>query len=302
MELRQLEQFVAVAEERHFARAAVRCEVPPSTLSTSIKELETELGVALFRRTARSVAASEAGRAFLAYARNGLAAAAAARAAVDDDRALLDGSITIGGIPTLGLVDQPGLLRDLRADHPALSIYYTRDTSSALVDGVRAGRLDVAFVSLPDPPPTDLPGSEGAHGPATTAGHPPQPRAKQDAGRPADLADEAFVASEPGSRGQQYIDRIFDQARKPRNVPYEVNDVATMLDFVEAGLGIALIPAALADGRRELHLLAVDDESFTWTMAAIAPSKDQISPAARTLLDLLAERSRATDEPARAEV
>ena len=287
MELRQLEQFVAVAEERHFARAAARCAVLPSSLSTSIKALETELGVALFRRTTRSVAVSEAGRAFLVHARNCLAEASAARAAVDNVRVLLNGSITVGGIPTPGLVDQPGLLKYLRAEHPALSIYYTRDTSSALIDGVRAGRLDVAFVSLPDPPPADLTVVEVANGPVMVVCHRDHELVDQKSVRPADLVDEAFVASQPGSRGHQYIDRIFDLARRPRNVPYEVNDVATMLDFVEAGLGVALVPAELAADRHDLHLLAIDDGSFTWTMAAIAPPKEQISPAAHALLDRL---------------
>jgi len=84
MELRQLEQFVAVAEERQFTRAANRCSIAQSALSTSIRSLENELGAPLFLRTTRRVTLTEAGQALLTEARRTLTAAETARTAVHD--------------------------------------------------------------------------------------------------------------------------------------------------------------------------------------------------------------------------
>src|SRR6266851_3878155 len=82
MELRQLEHSVAVAEEGHFTRAASRCHISQSALSTSIRSLERELGSPLFVRTTRTVALTDAGRVLLDEARRTLAAAASARESV----------------------------------------------------------------------------------------------------------------------------------------------------------------------------------------------------------------------------
>ena len=138
MELRQLEQFVAVAEERHFGRAAVRCNVVTSVVSTSVRALEDELGAPLLRRTTRSVALTEAGAGFLVEARRCLAAASAARDAVAGVRDLLTGSLRLGGVPTFDILDQPAVLNRLRTQYPGLNIRYTRGTSTALLDAVRA--------------------------------------------------------------------------------------------------------------------------------------------------------------------
>lgn len=287
MELRQLEQFVAVAEERHFARAAARCNVVPSALSTSVRGLERELGAPLLRRTTRTVSLTEAGAVFLAEARRCLTAAAAARAAVGDFRHLLSGSLRVGGIPTFALLDQPALLNRIHQEHPGLNIRYTRGTSTALLEGVRAGHLDVAVLSLPDPPPSDVTILEVASGRVLIACHCEHRLARRATVPLDELAGESFVAPPPGSRGRDYIDRIFTRAGIAANVPYEVNDVATMLDFVEKGLGVALVIDPMAASRSTLSSIPIEEPSFAWTVAVVAPPADQLAPAARVFLDLI---------------
>ena len=297
MELRQLELFVAVAEERHFARAAARCSVVPSAASTSIRLLERELGVPLLRRTTRSVSLTEAGSAFLVEAIKCLAAAAAARAAVGDVRGLLGGSLTVGGIPTPGMLDQAGLLRRFNTDHPKLSIKYVRGTSAALVDDVRTGRLDVAIVSLPELVPADLSVVEVGHGTIMVACHASHRLAGRDEVTVEELADEVFVACQPGSRGRDYIGRIFQLAGRPGNVPYEVNDIATMLEFVEQNLGVALTVAAMTADRPALRAIPIADASFGWTVGAIALGPEQVAPAARAFMDLIIDVTRPENAP-----
>src|ERR1700722_18592194 len=105
MELRQLAHFVAVAEERHFTRAAARVHVVQSSLSSSIGALERELGEALFVRDNRRVALTQAGRALLPAARRALAAADEGRDAVAGGRGVLHRQMRVGAIQTLGVVD-----------------------------------------------------------------------------------------------------------------------------------------------------------------------------------------------------
>ncbi|BEL03318.1 LysR substrate-binding domain-containing protein [Actinoplanes sichuanensis] len=290
MELRQLEQFVAVAEEHHSGRAAARCNVVPSAFSTSIRGLERELGVPLLRRTTRSVSLTEAGALFLAEARRCLAAAAAARSVVTDVRNLLAGSLRVGGIPTFDLLDQPALLQRIRREHPALAVRYTPGTTEHLIDAVRGGRLDVAVVSQPDPAPADLTVVEVATGPLVVACHRGHRLAGHTGVGPHELARESFVATPPGSQGRALIDRIFREAGREPDIPYEVTDVAAMLDFVETGLGVALVTDSLTAGRPDLRTVPIDEPSYTWTLAVIAPPTGQIPPAAEAFLDLLPQR------------
>src|SRR5262249_24886629 len=149
MELRQLEHFLAVAEEGHFTRAAIRCRMSQSALSASICSLERELDSRLFMRTTRKVELTEAGRVLLEEVRRTLAAVVSARELVLVIRGLLRGSLRVGGISTPGLLDQADLLARFRDQHLAVGIGYVRETSMTLISEIEAGRLDVALVSLP---------------------------------------------------------------------------------------------------------------------------------------------------------
>ena len=107
MELRQLEHFVAVAQERHFTHAAEVLHISQSGLSASIRVLEAELGAVLFVRSTRRVELTAAGRALLVESHRTLASAAAARAAVDAVSGVMSGSLTVGAEQCLGAVDLP---------------------------------------------------------------------------------------------------------------------------------------------------------------------------------------------------
>src|SRR6202012_3503564 len=158
MELRHLEYFVAVAETRSFTRAAQRLHVVQSGVSATIKALERELGCALFTRSSQEVALTPAGRAFLPRARETLESARAAVGAVQQTQDTLYGTVTVGTLTSIHLVDLPGLLAALRARHPGVAVRL-RDSpggSAGLVQELRDGSLDIAFLSLPGPPPADL--------------------------------------------------------------------------------------------------------------------------------------------------
>src|SRR4051794_20371132 len=135
MELRQLEYFVAVAEEANFTRAAERIHVAQPAVSAQIQRLERELGLPLLDRSRRSVRLTAAGEAALPHARAALAAVGDMHLAVDELTALVRGTVTIGTV-TSHNVDMPGLLADFHADHPNVEITLSTDGSDALIEGV----------------------------------------------------------------------------------------------------------------------------------------------------------------------
>src|ERR1700730_15302799 len=156
MEFRQLKYFVAVAEECHFTRAAKRLHIAQSGLSASISSLEHELGAPLFLRSTRQVELTPAGRVLLVEARRALSATDAAKDAVAAVQGLLRGSLAIGSLQCLHVVHLPAVLARFLTAHPRLEIRLRHGGSGELTEQVRAGRLDLAFVSRPARCPDDV--------------------------------------------------------------------------------------------------------------------------------------------------
>jgi DNA-binding transcriptional LysR family regulator len=252
MELRQLEVFVAVAEEASFTRAADRLHVVQSAVSASVRGLERELGAALFERTTRRVELTDAGGALLPEARHVLAAVTAAREAVDQVSGGLRGTLRLGTMQGQAMrpISVPRLVAAFRAEHPGVEVLVSHIGGSiTMAEQVRAGRLDLAFVSLPDRRPPGLTmtrlSSERMQI-ACAADHPLAARADVDL---AALADEPFIEFPEGWGTRMATDRAFAAAGVPRNIVYEVNDVASVIEFVSSGLALALIsPSLVVEG------------------------------------------------------
>lgn len=157
MELRQLEYFVAVAEEGSFTKGARRVHVAQSAVSATIGKLERELGLALFARDAAGVTLTEAGTALLPEARGLLSAEKRARDTVEQVRGGLRGTIRIGTLVSVGarpasagllVVDLPEILGRFHVTHPLVAFRLsTAATGSAgHLAAVAAGELDLALV------------------------------------------------------------------------------------------------------------------------------------------------------------
>jgi DNA-binding transcriptional LysR family regulator len=287
MELRHLECFVAVAEEGHFTQAANRCHVSQSALSTSIHSLERELGSPLFVRTTRRVELTEAGRVLLGEARRTLAAAASARDSVLAVQGLLRGSLQVGGVPTRGLLDQAALLAGFRDCYPAVDIRYVRDASVTLIPQVAASRLDVAFVSLPRQLPEPLLAIPLITQPLLFVCRPDHPLAGRKRVALTSLVDEPLIGLPPkGSAGYEALDRVFADAGKRPQGPFELNDAFSILDFVGHGFGVALVVGSVAASRPDLRAIPLAGPAMTWTLAAIA-HRHHATPAARAFIALL---------------
>lgn len=262
MDLRQLECFLVVAEERNFTRAARRLNLVQSGLSRTIRLLEEELGGALFVRNTRRVDPTPAGKVLIEEAQRVLGAAREARLAVTQVNGLARGQLRLGSMQSLApFVDLPVSLGRFRGTLPGIDIELRFDGAADLLAEVDAGRLDVVFTQ---------PGGLGAGTTMrmlacedlvliTAPGH---PLAGAAAPELADLAGETFVDLKPDWGMRRLIDRSFARVERVRRTGFEVNDVAMVLDLVAEGLGVALVPESIAatrvaDGRAK-PMVAID--------------------------------------------
>ncbi|WP_030916496.1 LysR family transcriptional regulator [Streptomyces sp. NRRL B-24720] len=290
MELRQLEHFIAVAEEQHFTRAAERVAVSQSGLSASIRSLEQELKTPLFSRTTRTVRLTEAGRALLVEAERTLAGARAAKDAVDAVRGLLRGTLTVGVEQCVAGVRVPRLLAAFHREHPQMEIRLRQEGTSSLVDGVAGGRLDVAFaatVSAGEWRGELIPLARERMVVLCAPGH----RFAQALHVPfAELPGESFIDFHPDWGPRRAADEVFAAARVRRTVGLEVNDVHSLLELVREGLGIAVVPHHFSRKPEALGLVAVEldgaDRPF-YESVVVLPAAGAMSPGARSLMTLV---------------
>ncbi|GAA3594971.1 LysR family transcriptional regulator [Kribbella ginsengisoli] len=288
MELRHLEHFVAVAEQKHFTRAAEAMSISQSGLSASIRALERELHASLFVRNTRSVELTEAGRALLCEGRRTLAAAEAAKDAVAAVQGLLRGHLTVGLEQCLGVVDVPALLAKFRSAYPAVEIEVRQGGSTPMLEELASGRLDVAFVATAGHPIDGLdlrPLSTEDMVMVCSAEH---RLASASAVSLGDLAGESFVDFDRTWGARSISDNAFTTAGVAHPVTIEVNDVHTLLALVSHNLGVALVPERIAAKRGDhVTVPLVPNSADSWQVSVAIPTGSAASLAADALLGLL---------------
>ncbi|CAL9600723.1 Hca operon transcriptional activator HcaR [Streptomyces sp. enrichment culture] len=289
MELRHLQHFVAVAEDRHFTRAAERLMVSQSGLSASIRALERELRTPLFVRTTRKVTLTEAGRALLGEARRVLAQVRAAHEAVAAVQGVLRGTLSLGTEQCVAGVHVARLLAAFRRRHPDVEIRLRQAGSGALAEEVAAGRLDLAFAYRAEADAEHLRSVFLHRQPMAVLCHPDHRLAAAGAVlAPRDLAGEVFVDFHPGRGPRRTTDAAFAAAGVRRTVALEVNDVHGLLDLVDENLGIAVVPRHFRHKRTSLTALPLKGTGkAAYETVALLPAPQATSPAARALMALL---------------
>ncbi|MFI9646462.1 LysR family transcriptional regulator [Streptomyces sp. NPDC052040] len=288
MELRHLQHFVAVAEDRHFTRAAERLMVSQSGLSASVRALERELQAPLFVRTTRSVTLTEAGRALLAEAERILAQVRTAREAVAAVQGVLRGTLSLGTEQCIAGVAVARLLAAFRRRHPAVEIRLRQAGSGALAEEVAAGRLDLAFAVRTGPDTDQLRSVALTSEPMTVLCHASHPLARGGPVTPGGLGGEAFVDFHPDWGPRRITDGVFAEAGVQRTVTLEVNDVHSLLELVREGLGVAVVPRHFGHKPEASTLVPLPVRgSAEYETVALLPPDDAVSPAARALMGLL---------------
>ncbi|ETK31164.1 LysR family transcriptional regulator [Microbispora sp. ATCC PTA-5024] len=248
MQLQQLAYFVAVAETRHFTQAAERARVAQPSLSKQIKALETELGAPLFSRARGNVTLTPAGEALLPLARRMLADAETARREVAELAGLRRGRVRLGATPSLCA----GLLADALAlfhrDYPGVELRVEEGGSRDLVRDLARGQLDLALIILPlqstDPSlvTEEILSENLVVASASDRGRRPYMRIEELRGRPLVMFRRGYDVREATLAACR-------QAGFEPRFAVEGGEMDAVLRFVEAGLGIAVVPSMVLESR-----------------------------------------------------
>ncbi|MER5829824.1 LysR substrate-binding domain-containing protein [Streptomyces sp. NPDC002130] len=292
MELRQLEYFVAVAEERNFTRAAERVHISQSGVSAQIRQLERELGAELFDRSARTATLTAAGRAALDHARAALAAAAAVGQAVGEVTGLIRGRLVVGMVIGCTVTPLFEALSAFHRTHPGVEISLLEDNSDRLVEAVRLGTLDVALVGTAAAP-------EGLESLTIISerlvalvpeSHALAPRRRLTL---RDIVDHPIVCMPPGTG----LRTVFDGACAARDlrprIALQAGAADAVADLATRGLGIGVLSESMAAGHRDRLVVRTIDDVETPALLALVWRNGR-SPAVR---EMLAQCGRAFNLP-----
>jgi DNA-binding transcriptional LysR family regulator len=288
MELRQVEHFLAVVEHGSFTAAARATRIVQSALSTSIRNLERELGTALFERTTRRVTVSEAGQAFLPRARRVVAESTAAVEAVRAVAGLHRGRVAIGMIQWLGPVDLPAELSRFHRRYPEIQINVLNAPVSELLDRLRNGTLDLAYLAMDGPLPDDLAGRPVFDEDLLLIMPPEHRLAGQRRVRWAELDDEQFVDFAEGTTVTGIVRRVSAQLGLNRRMVGQVTQLDLQLALVRNGLGVAIVQGTLAASAHGIAVAELVEPRIHWQVSLTSRSPGPVNPAAVALLDHLA--------------
>jgi DNA-binding transcriptional LysR family regulator len=294
MELRHLRYFVAVAEELHFHRAALRLHISQPPLSQQIRALERELGVTLLARNRRRVALTAAGEGFLEDARAILSAVDRASERARDIARGAIGTLSIGFVgsamfsPTL-----PDILRTFRAEHPDVALVLRELPTTVQVSSLLSGELDLGVIR----PPLDAVAVDGQLElltiqrerlvAALPAGHALAARRRL---RPAELRGESFVMLNRREAPGLYAGlaaAMGEAGGLPEDV-LEVAEMQTIISLVAGGFGVSLVPASVGQIERSgVAFLPISGPTPTielalaWRLGPELPVRSEFVAAAR---------------------
>ncbi len=292
MDLRQLEYFVAVAEELSFTRAASRLHVVQPTVSATIASLERGLHAQLLHRTSRRVDLTDAGRALLPKARAALESVRQARDAVEEVNGGVSGTLRLGTMTALPAIDLPALLGAYRRAYPSVAAHLATPSSSegslGLVKALIEGRLDAAFVSIPGEPPAGVELKSLVSTRLELIAPTGDPITGRDRVSVVELANRAFVDSPHGCGIRAVTERAFLQAGVFREVVVETTALSDGADYVRQGLGIALLPKTVIEPYDDLVSVPVTDAELDLPVSIATPTGRAPNAATRAFMRLLA--------------
>lgn len=241
MNLRDLRYLVALAEHKHFGRAAEASFVSQPTLSTQIRKLEDELGVALVERTPRKVLLTEVGREIAARAREVLNEVdqikAIARRTVDPE----SGTFRLGIFPTLGPYLLPHVIPRIRARFPRLELLLTEEKTEVVLRLLHEGRLDAGILALPIHDP-QLHSRLLFEEPFVLAVPDDNPLAARSSLRLDDLADQSVLLLEDGHCLRDQALEVCQLAGAGEKAGFRATSLETLRQMVAARVGITLLP------------------------------------------------------------
>ena len=296
MDIRHYRSFIALADEGSFTAAARKLHIVQSGLSVTIKEMEEELGVTLVQRTTRRVSLTDAGTLFLEYARPAVTMLSDGMEAVRAQSHVVRGRISLGILQSLGpYINLPTVLGRFHAQYPDVDFTVRSIDSPQAPELIREGSIDLCFHAITAktlPAGVDaIPFIEDSLVAICTKEH---PLAQRKAVKLEVMCKLPFVDLTPERALRVLVDRSCAAHGLSRKSMFEVSAVDTMLQFVAAGLGVSIVPLALAKASEAplgLHILSFRDQGFQmpkWKLAILVRSQRQ-KLAGQTVLNLMLE-------------
>ncbi len=296
MDIRHYRSFIALAEEGSFTSAARRLNLVQSGLSVTIKEMEEELGVKMVQRTTRRVSLTDAGLLFLEYARPALAMLKDGTEAVRTQSGVIQGRIRLGILQSLSpYIDLPAVLGQFHARYPNVDFAVRSVDSPQAPELVRGGSIDLCFHALTTTRPAAgvevTPFVQDSLVAVCANTHPLVQRKNVTLDT---LTEFPFVDLSPERALRTLIDKSFAEHSLRRKSMFEISAVETMLRFVAGGVGVSIVPSALARTWApilQFHVLPLRAPKFRmpkWKLAILTRSQRQKFPG-KTVQDLMLE-------------
>jgi LysR family hydrogen peroxide-inducible transcriptional activator len=247
LKLKDLRYLVAVADQRHFGRAAARCFVSQPTLSSQLKKLEQSLGVQLIERAPNNVSLTEAGEQIVARARRIIEASEEVVALAAEHRDPLAGRLRVALLPTIGPYLLPHVMREIRRRLPRLELRLYELQTAPMLEKLRNGELDLGILALP----VELAGLEARelYREAFTVALPQRhPLAARAAVRIADLKGERLLLLEEGHCLREQALEVCGRAGVSEREDFRATSLETLRQMVAAGGGVTLLPELASRG------------------------------------------------------
>ena len=241
-------KFVALAQEGSFTRAARKVKIVQSGRSNSIRELEEEFWSVLVERTTRKVALTETGMLFLQHARATLASLHGAMQAVRSRDAVVRGQLRLGILQSLeSYLELIPLLKQFRSAFPTVDVSVRALIADAVPGLVRSGEIDLSFHTIVGR--DRWPGIQlipYGHDPLVAICPRDHPLASRNLVSPETLSKQFFVDVTPDRALRRLVDKVLAQRRIKRTTAFEVSDIQPAMQFAANGLGVAIVPSAVA--------------------------------------------------------
>lgn len=267
MELRQLEYFVAVAEEGNFTKAATKVHVAQPGVSAQIRRLERELGEQLLDRSGRTVRLTEVGAAVLRYARSALAAATGAKLVVDEFTGLVRGRVAVGMVASSSTVDLAGLLADFHEKYPAVEIALSEANSDQLVQALQAGHMEVAIIGLASEAPQGLNIQVIADEALVVGVSADDPFAGRTEIAFEEIRERKLICLPPGTGLRACLDEGCAAVDFTPQVAFEASDPRVLVQLAGRGLGIAVLPRSLAMADPRVRVVPISNPALRGSLA-----------------------------------
>ena len=247
LKLKDLRYLVAVADQRHFGRAAARCFVSQPTLSAQLKKLEQDLGVQLIERAPNNVSLTPAGEEIVARARRILEASDEVVALARSHRDPLAGRLRLALLPTIGPYLLPRVAPAIRRGLPRLQLRLYEYQTAPMLEKLHAGELDVGILALP----VELDGLESRelYREAFLVALPERHRlAAHETLRVADLKGEPLLLLEDGHCLRDQALEVCSRAGVREQQDFRATSLETLRQMVAAGAGVTLLPELAGRG------------------------------------------------------